>query len=215
MSYIGSKPASKPVVASDLDPTIITGQTAIGATPADTDELIISDAGVLKRMDYSHIKGGGKVGQVVSTTKTDTFTSNSQTFTDVTGMSVAITPSASSSKVLVFAKVSCGQASGNNLMVKLLRDSTDILVGDAASNRIRTSAVVYSHSSINAGPIYGQTEVPILYLDSPSSTSELTYKIQFKQGEDLTGALNASADDSDNASRPRTASTITVMEVLA
>jgi len=58
MSYIGSKPANKPVVASDLDPVIITGQTALGATPADTDELIISDAGVLKRMDYSYIKGG-------------------------------------------------------------------------------------------------------------------------------------------------------------
>ena len=59
MSYIGSKPANKPVVASDLDPVIITGQTALGAPPADTDEFIVSDAGVLKRMDYSYIKGGG------------------------------------------------------------------------------------------------------------------------------------------------------------
>ena len=56
MAYIGSKPANKPVVASDLDPVIITGQTALGATPADTDEFIVSDAGVLKRMDYSYIK---------------------------------------------------------------------------------------------------------------------------------------------------------------
>ena len=37
MSYIGSKPANKPVVASDLDPTIITGQTALAAAPASTD----------------------------------------------------------------------------------------------------------------------------------------------------------------------------------
>ena len=59
MAYIGSQPANKPVVASDLDPAVITGQTALGATPADTDEFIISDAGVLKRMDYSYIKGGG------------------------------------------------------------------------------------------------------------------------------------------------------------
>jgi hypothetical protein len=56
LSYIGSKPANKPVVANDLDPTVITGQTALGAEPADTDEFIISDAGTLKRMDYSHIK---------------------------------------------------------------------------------------------------------------------------------------------------------------
>ena len=59
MAYIGNKPANKAVVASDLDPAVITGQTALGATPADTDEFIISDAGVLKRMDYSYIKGGG------------------------------------------------------------------------------------------------------------------------------------------------------------
>jgi len=59
LAYIGSQPANKPVVASDLDPAVITGQTALGATPADTDEFIISDAGVLKRMDYSYIKGGG------------------------------------------------------------------------------------------------------------------------------------------------------------
>jgi len=53
LSYIGSKPANKPVVASDLDPTVITGQTALAVAPADTDEFLISDAGVLKRLDAS------------------------------------------------------------------------------------------------------------------------------------------------------------------
>jgi hypothetical protein len=55
MSYIGSKPANKPVVASDIDPTVITGQTALAVAPADTDEFLISDAGVLKRLDASLI----------------------------------------------------------------------------------------------------------------------------------------------------------------
>ena len=59
MSYIGSKPANKAVVASDLDPTVITGQTALAVAPADTDEFIISDAGVLKRLDASLVGGGG------------------------------------------------------------------------------------------------------------------------------------------------------------
>ena len=57
MSYIGSKPANKPVVASDLDPAVITGQTALAVAPADTDEFLISDAGVLKRLDASLIGG--------------------------------------------------------------------------------------------------------------------------------------------------------------
>jgi len=55
MSYIGSKPANKPVVASDIDPTMITGQTALAVAPASTDEFLVSDAGTLKRIDYSLI----------------------------------------------------------------------------------------------------------------------------------------------------------------
>jgi len=67
LAYIGNKPANKAVVASDLDPAVITGQTALGATPADTDEFIISDAGVLKRMDYSYIKATSGLTQLAST----------------------------------------------------------------------------------------------------------------------------------------------------
>jgi hypothetical protein len=57
MSYIGSKPANKAIVASDLDPAVITGQTALAVAPADTDEFLISDGGVLKRLDASLIGG--------------------------------------------------------------------------------------------------------------------------------------------------------------
>ena len=179
------------------------------------DGQILTSAGAGQPPAFETAAGGGKTLQVVSTTKTDTFTSNSQTYADVTGMSVAITPAATSSKILVFAKVSCGQPSGNSLNVQLVRDSTALLVGDAASARTRTSSGVYAHADISAGPMYGTIEVPILYLDSPSTTSSTTYKIQFKQSEDLTGCLNRSGVDTDNSSRPRTASTITVMEVLA
>ena len=59
MAYIGNKPANKAVVASDLDPAVITGQTALAVAPADTDEFLISDAGTLKRIDASLIGGGG------------------------------------------------------------------------------------------------------------------------------------------------------------
>jgi hypothetical protein len=42
-----------------IDATVITGSTELAAEPADTDEFLVSDAGVIKRIDYSHIKGGG------------------------------------------------------------------------------------------------------------------------------------------------------------
>ena len=52
-----SQLASDAVTAAKLNDDIISGQTALGATPADTDEFLVSDAGTLKRVDYSHIKG--------------------------------------------------------------------------------------------------------------------------------------------------------------
>ena len=214
--------ASNLATGDVIDFIILLGNVLDLGTPSDSTVSIAkltasgtaSSSNFLRGDNSWAVPSGGKVGQVVSTTKTDTFTSNSQSFTDVTGLSVDITPSATSSKVLVFAKVSCGQPTDNGLHVRLVRGSTGLLVGDAASNRIRSSSNVFSHTNA-LGPVYGTIEVPILYLDSPSSTSSTTYKIQFKQGEDLTGCLNRSSDDSDNTARPRTASTITVMEVLA
>ena len=50
-------PSDDTVDASKITANVITGQTALGATPADTDEFLVSDAGTLKRVDYSHIKG--------------------------------------------------------------------------------------------------------------------------------------------------------------
>ena len=215
--------ASNLATGDVIDFIILLGNVLDLGTPSDSTVSIAkltasgtaSSSNFLRGDNSWAVPSGGKVGQVVSTTKTDTFTSNSQSYTDVTGLSVDITPSATSSKVLVFAKVSCGQPSGNGVHVQLVRGSTALLVGDTASNRTRSSSNIYSHSDANSGPIYGTIEVPILYLDSPSSTSSTTYKIQFKQSEDLTGCLNRSSDDTDAASRPRTASTITVMEVLA
>ena len=52
-------PPAGSVGSSQIAAEMITGQTALGATPADTDELLVSDAGTLKRVDFSHLKGGG------------------------------------------------------------------------------------------------------------------------------------------------------------
>ena len=81
MSYIGSKPANKPVVASDIDPTMITGQTALAVAPAATDEFLISDAGVLKRLDASLIESAAmtEVDQWRLTTDLSCSTANTNT----------------------------------------------------------------------------------------------------------------------------------------
>ena len=211
MSYIGSKPANKPVVASDLDPTVITGQTALATSPADTDEFLISDAGVLKRLDASLIGGGGKIGQVVQTVKTDIFTSTTASLTDVTGFSVAITPSASNSKVLVMVQYSLGATTGYKMYSSLLRGSTEIYIGDAAGNRVRRSFGSKANANDDA------RSVSHIFLDSPSTTSETTYKLQAypENGGTLVFNASKSSNDSDQAIYSRDAASITVMEILA
>ena len=210
MSYIGSKPASKPVVASDLDPTIITGQTAIGATPADTDELIISDAGVLKRMDYSHIKAGGKIGQVVTVQNTAVESSSSTSMATISDLSVNITPTATSSKILVLSSLQISRLP-SHIQLQLMRDTTAISIGDADGSRARTSFQTYEGGSDQS---YGSFPHGHTWLDSPSSTSEITYSWQWRVNAN-TVYLNRSEDNTDSSNYSRTASSITVMEVLA
>ena len=50
--------AANAITGAKLNTDVISAQTALAATPADTDEFLISDAGTLKRIDYSYIKGG-------------------------------------------------------------------------------------------------------------------------------------------------------------
>ena len=208
MSYIGSKPANKPVVASDLDPTVITGQTALAVAPADTDEFLISDAGTLKRLDASLI-GGGKVLQVVQTSKTDTFTTTSTSYTDITGMSVAITPSATSSKILVLVDLKFCIA-GTLGMLTILRGSTQIYLGDAGSSRPRVTQAIFSpdpnaHFSSSS-----------CFLDTPNTTDATTYKLQVKtMNSSNLLAVNRGQNDDDQTDRGRSASSITVIEIGA
>jgi hypothetical protein len=153
--------------------------------------------------------GGGKVLQVVSATKTDTWT-NSGTFADITGLSVSITPALTSSKILVFVNLHIGGNQGANMYFKVLRDSADISVGDTAGSRTRVSGAAVSPW------INGMTSNNVTHVDSPSTTSAITYKVQ-ATGEvgSYTFYLNRYSSDSDSSSRARAASNITVMEIGA
>nr|BAR38090.1 hypothetical protein [uncultured Mediterranean phage uvMED] len=204
MAYIGQKPADKPLGASDitdgiisnskLAQDIISGETELAEAPASTDEFLISDAGVLKRLDASLV-GGGKINQVVTTHKTDYFETTSGSFVDVTGASVSITPSATSSKVLFMITGTFGKYESGNFHLKVLRDSTAIL----------TNTTDQEHPNQNYDYYFGQHIV-----DSPSSTSALTYKIQVKTDGGTT-AINSRASSPAN----RGTTTLTVMEILS
>ena len=210
------QPSDDTVTAAKLNDNVISGQTALAATPDDTDELLISDGGTIKRIDFSHIKGGGKIGQVVSTNKTDTFSQSVSSAGDsniVTGLTVDITPSATSSKILIFVNVSIGVNGQHGIGFKLFRDSTQIDLPPASSNRRQNSKGMQS----NAGGTSYNLNLSTNFLDSPSSTSQITYgiKINHTSSSSKGMTVNTSYDDSDDAKLGRQASTITAMEVLA
>ncbi len=160
--------------------------------------------------------GFGKIAQVVQAVKTDTFTSSSGSLTDITGMSAAITPSASSSKVLVTVVMNVGVTAADRYSVfQLVRGSTAICLGDASSSRTRGS---FAHVRVDANGSANEVETKtITFLDSPSTTSATTYKMQGLVQTDSSPSftVNRSGADADAAHGFRVASSITLMEVLA
>lgn len=151
----------------------------------------------------------GSVLQVVSTTKTDSYSNATQNaWNDVTGLSVSITPSSSSNKILVTGQLS--YAASSNLYFRIVRGSTAIAVGDTAGSRIScTGASGYNFTDGNVGE-----NANFNYLDSPSTTSSTTYKIQV-YGFNIAQYVNRVVADTDSAVSVRNVSTITVMEVKA
>ena len=112
----------------------------------------------------------GKVLQVVSTNNGTVFQTNSSSYVDVSGQSVTITPSATSSKVLVTLDYTTDTQNDNTVYsVQLVRGSTAI--GNAADGNQML------HMNANEYDTGGLT-----FLDSPSTTSATTYKLQVKTG---------------------------------
>ena len=148
--------------------------------------------------------GFGKVLQVVSTTKTDTFTTSSTSLTDVTGMSASITPSSASNKILVLSSLTYGSNNYNAHGI-LLRGATEIAKATAGTN---PTTFAMSGNNSQSFAIYCHS---ISHLDSPSTTSATTYKVQVKVQSGGTFYLNQS--DRDNSDDLRGVSTLTLLEI--
>ena len=160
--------------------------------------------------------GGGGIIQIKQAVKTDTFSTTSSTFTDVTGLSVSITPTSSTSKILV--KVSLGFVSGyasNSSTYPhfvLVRGSTEIGKGDSSGSRTDCSFAVLTNLQQGYQGDCGSFE----FLDSPATTSATTYKLQMLSGYlNRQIYINRMYNDDNETYTTRAASTFTVMEVSA
>jgi hypothetical protein len=141
----------------------------------------------------------GSILQVKSTFKNDTFTSSSTSFVDITGLSVAITPSSTASKILVTVSFLSGATGENSPRFNLVRDSTTI-----AQPTGSTPSTVHLNTYSNVAP----NPACIVFLDSPSTTSATTYKLQGRT-DGNSFVINRRGDNANTTS----ISTITVMEV--
>lgn len=163
---------------------------------------------VLTSTQMNNLRGAFRVLQVVSTTKTDKFTTSSTSYVDVTSLTVSITPSSSSSKVLVlFSGNGSGATGAAAVHLRMMRGATAINVGDAAGSRTQATTGGVSDSA----EFFSMASV---FLDSPATTSATAYSIQVRTNG--TGiAINGAVSDADISQRARTTSTITVMEISA
>ena len=152
--------------------------------------------------------GSGKVLQIQFASKTDTETfSSADTWTDVTGMSVSITPANVANEVVVQGHITLGHNTQNRAMgYRVLRGATVIGVGATAGSR---TSVMGAEEIGNTGDT---TSVPIHVVDSPNTTSATTYKVQVIS-ETQPFYVNRSGADTDNAQHYRGSSTLTLMGI--
>ena len=148
--------------------TLINADTSDGLklTSDTSGEIEFQSAGVTKAtINSSGLTSPGHILQVVIAEDSTILALATSTYTD-TGLSASITPTATSSKILVMWNVQCDHASTNSgFGTKLLRDATAIYTSTNTYAVYSSTAGARSMSSFN-------------YIDSPSSVATITYKVQ-------------------------------------
>jgi hypothetical protein len=170
---------------------------------------------VLTAAQQNALRGAFRVLQVVSTAKTNTFTTTSTTFTDITGLTATITPSSTSSKILIFAMVniSSSVSSGDSVSVRLSGGNATTFVGDASSSQVR--AALFSNNRTDWGVTHSILPGNIMYLDSPATVSATTYSVQGRANTAGTFVCNYAGNTNSSATFSVVPSSITLMEISA
>lgn len=184
------------------------GTILVGTTGSAKTALAVGTNGYVLTADSAETSGTKwaaipaatpRIGQVVTATISGTVTTTSTSYVDVTGLSVSITPTSSTSKILILTNCvfqswsgSSGTSAGG--VYQLVRGSTAISNGD----------FLWLSMSGAVSNFITDTPTSISYVDSPATTSSTTYKLQFARSS---GATNAYANPSGIAS-------ITALEIL-
>ena len=155
----------------------------------------------------------GGIIQIVQTFKTDTFSSSSSSYVDITGMTATITPQSSSSKILIDVNLNAG--GGNNMYagIKVMRGSTSIGLSTSMSlsDQVNASFAAYTDSGGNAD--VKAYNFGFRHLDSPNTTSATTYKLQVYTRSAVEFNLNRASENFNEVYMIGQTSAITLYEV--
>ena len=158
--------------------------------------------------------GFGLLLQVLQTTKTDTASTGSNSYGDLSGMSQEITTTGSN-KVLVRIFIQWGAEAGHSVLFRLARTTSGsttntLLIGDDSSSRSRVTV-----GGLAANANWEINPSSMEFLDSPGAGTH-TYKVQWAVPSGATTVyFNSRHRDNNDAGEARTPSVITVMEIAA
>ena len=161
-------------------------------------------------------RGPGAILQVVQSTYTSTFDQNinADAEFDMTQLTASITPSSSSNKVMFICNLSHSFETSHALFCYIKRGGSQITaaIGNSSGNKARVTTGLFTNANN-----YDLNNSTIQFLDSPSSTSSLTYGLTFRHGSNAQRALfiNRSYADTNSYQYPRAISSMTLMEIAA
>lgn len=128
---------------------------------------------VLTAAQLNGLRGAFRILQVANVFKADAFSFTSTSFIDVTGLSVSITPREATSTIICLGQINTGTSASEFVTVQLMRGSTAIGNGTGGTTYNAISSNAFQSGS-------GMWTTPIMFLDSPATTSATTYKLQVK-----------------------------------
>jgi hypothetical protein len=157
---------------------------------------------------WQSVGASSAVVQVKSVTKTNTFTTTSTSFVDLTDLTLSITPTSASNKILCFYFVIASGLAGTNMGgINLVRGATAISQADASGVRSVASSIVTEVGTEQSSLVSNS------FLDSPATTSATTYKLQIRTGGAGTITVNRTNNAVDNVVLFNGTSSLTIMEV--
>ena len=173
MGYIGTKPSAVPLTSADITDGIITSAKIADGT------IVNADINASAAIAGTKLTGVGKVLQVSNFVQASTIQSISSTsYADLTSITLNITPSSASSKILLLSTIGVQLGNTEGYGMQFLRDATSIYA-TKSTYTIFADGVTELHN-VNI----------FTYLDSPSSTSSLTYKVQVRGFNSNTVSFN-------------------------